>query len=195
MRKKRCNAGRVKSPGEKQMEETGKEAAGKRPAWFRFRNRWGDFVRRVKALQGDPHYIAMGLAIGVFVAITPTIPFHTVLAILLAFVLRGSKPAAIIGVWVCNPVTVLPFYIGCYEVGILLLNHPASNLTTVLSLFHTLEGPLSFSDKCVALLQFLKQEMKVFYAMIAGGVVLGLPAGIISYFITRKIVTRLRHRS
>lgn len=177
------------------MKEAGKEGAQRRPGWFRFRNRWDRFVHRVKALQGNPHYVAMGMAIGVFVAITPTIPFHTALAILFAFVLRGSKPAAIIGVWVCNPLTVLPFYIGCYEVGTLLLNHPTSDLELVLSLFHTLEGPLPFSGKCAALLEFLKQEMKVFYAMMAGGMVLGLPAGIFSYFVTRKIVTRLRHRS
>ena len=40
--------------------------------------------------------MAMGTAVGVFVAFTPTIPFHTILTIALAFVFRGSKPAALI---------------------------------------------------------------------------------------------------
>jgi len=57
-----------------------------------------ELVTQLKELQGDPHYIAMGMAIGAFIAITPTIPFHMVIAVALAFVFRCSKVAALIGV-------------------------------------------------------------------------------------------------
>ena len=56
-------------------------------------------LERIRQMNGDPHYVALGMAIGVFVAVTPTIPFHTVLAIGLSILLRGSKAAAILGVW------------------------------------------------------------------------------------------------
>jgi len=55
-----------------------------------------NFVERAKTLQGDPHYIAMGMAIGVFVSITPTVPFHTIIAIALAFILKGGLILGII---------------------------------------------------------------------------------------------------
>ena len=75
------------------------------------------FIANAKTLQGDPHYVAVGMAIGVFIGITPTIPLHTVIAVALAFVLRGSKPAAIIGVWFANPITIPLFYWASYEIG------------------------------------------------------------------------------
>jgi uncharacterized protein (DUF2062 family) len=34
------------------------------------------FYLRIKSLQGDPRYVAVGMAVGVFVAFTPTIPFQ-----------------------------------------------------------------------------------------------------------------------
>ena len=81
-----------------------------------------EFVKTFKTLQGDPHYIAVGMSIGVFVSITPTIPFHTAIAVALAFIFNGSKPAAVIGVWFCNPITVPFFYIGSYKIGMVIFN-------------------------------------------------------------------------
>jgi uncharacterized protein (DUF2062 family) len=63
------------------------------------------YINKIRELRGDPHYVSLGMAIGVFVAITPTIPFHTILAIALAVFLKGGKPAAILGVWVSNSIT------------------------------------------------------------------------------------------
>jgi hypothetical protein len=136
-----------------------------------------EFVDRVKNLKGDPHYVAMGMAIGVFIGITPTMPFHTVLAVALAFILRGSKVAAALGVWFCNPVTAPVFYWGSYKVGMYLLGNPAP-----------------FDVKYESVLELLNLGMDVTIAMIAGGVILGILPGIASYFITRKIITTVRLR-
>jgi uncharacterized protein (DUF2062 family) len=136
-----------------------------------------EFVQRIKNLEGDPHYVAMGLAIGVFIGITPTIPFHTVLAVGLAFILRGSKAAAALGVWFSNPITAPIFYWGSYKVGLYLLGNPAP-----------------FDVKYESILELLHLGMDVTFAMIAGGVILGVLPGIASYFITRKIITTIRLR-
>jgi uncharacterized protein (DUF2062 family) len=136
-----------------------------------------EFVQRVKNLEGNPHYVAMGLAIGVFIGITPTIPFHTVLAVALAFILRGSKAAAALGVWFSNPITAPIFYWGSYKVGLYLLGNPAP-----------------FDVKYESILELLHLGMDVTFAMIAGGVILGVLPGIASYFITRKIITTIRLR-
>lgn len=133
------------------------------------------FFVRIKKLQGDPRYIAMGMAIGVFVSVTPTIPFHTVIAILLAFILRGSKPAAAIGVWFANPVTIPFFYIGSLKIGALILNRPI---------------PLDVKFESITALMDLGLDVTA--AMLLGGAVLGILPAIIAYFLTHRLMTRVR---
>ncbi|MCX5874811.1 MAG: DUF2062 domain-containing protein, partial [Deltaproteobacteria bacterium] len=59
-------------------------------------------------LQGDPHSLALGVAIGLFVGITPTIPLHSALIIILAWPLRGNILAALIAATaISNPLTWL----------------------------------------------------------------------------------------
>ena len=136
-----------------------------------------EFAQRIKNLKGDPHYVAMGLAIGVFISLTPTIPFHTVLAVSFAIILRGSKAAAVLGVWFSNPITAPIFYWGSYKVGLYLLGNPAP-----------------FNVKYESILELFHLGMDVTIAMITGGVILGVLPGIASYFITRKIITTIRLR-
>lgn len=148
-----------------------------------FKLNYREFVERFKTLQGDPHYIAMGMAVGVFVSITPTIPFHTVIAIALAFVLRGSKPAAAIGVWLCNPVTLPLFYLASYKTGMFLL-------TGILFIEETLPENIDFQH----INELMKMGMDVSIAMVVGGVILGIIPGFAAYFVTRKAVKIIRSR-
>jgi len=135
------------------------------------------FIEHAKKLQGDPHYVAMGMAIGVFISITPTIPLHTVIAVALAFVLKGSKPAAIIGVWFANPVTIPLFYWGSYKAGMFLLGQS-----------------IPFDVKYESIGKLMELGLDVTIAMIAGGAILGILPGIAAYFITRKIFAKIRSR-
>ncbi|MCK4619057.1 MAG: DUF2062 domain-containing protein [Deltaproteobacteria bacterium] len=135
------------------------------------------FITRFKQLNGDPHYVALGMAIGVFISVTPTIPFHTVIALALAFILRGSKAAAAIGVWFSNPITIPLFYKGSYDLGVSILGNSAP-----------------FSTEYESILELLKLGADVTIAMITGGVVLGILPGIAAYFITRRIFIKLRLR-
>ena len=136
-----------------------------------------EFTERVKKLHGDPHYVAMGMAIGVFIGITPTMPFHTVIAVALAFIFRGSKAAAALGVWFCNPLTAPLFYWGSYKAGMFILGDPGS-----------------FDVKFESISELLKLGADVTMAMIAGGVILGILPGIAAYFLTRKIFIAIRSR-
>ena len=136
-----------------------------------------EFIKLIKKLRGDPHYVAMGMAIGIFVSITPTIPFHTVIAITLAFALKGSKPAAAIGVWFCNPVTAPFFYLGSYKIGMLILGKS-----------------VPFDEKYISIPELLKLGLDVTAALITGGALLGILPAICSYFIARKIFIDIRSR-
>lgn len=134
-------------------------------------------IIRFKKINGDPHYVALGMAIGVFISITPTIPFHTIIALFLAFILRGSKAAAAIGVWFSNPLTIPLFYKGSYDLGMSVLGNSAP-----------------FSTKYESIIELLKLGANVTIAMVTGGIILGILPGIAAYFITRKIFIKLRLR-
>ena len=134
-----------------------------------------DFVVQARHLQGDAHYIATGMAIGVFIGVTPTIPLHTILAVALAFVFRCSKPAAIIGVWVGNPITIPFFYIGSYHLGTFLFN---------------ISTP--FNPDHISIHQLMQLGLEITVAMNIGGVLLGIPFGVAAYFITLKAFKSIR---
>jgi uncharacterized protein (DUF2062 family) len=158
------------------MENSGNSETSNRPGW---KQRLNALIIKFKSIQGDPHYVAMGMAVGVFVAATPTIPFHTTIALAMAFALKASKPAAVIGVWFSNPITIPPFYYGSYKLGMLMLGRSDGLDSTVLSLQ-----------------ELFKQGADITIAMIIGGAVLGIVPAIASYFVTRHFFRKLRaHRA
>jgi len=162
---------------EKEMKKTIQDSTVKKSEYFFKKFNVREFTERVKKLHGDPHYVAMGMAIGVFISITPTIPFHTIIAVALAFIFRGSKAAAALGVWFCNPLTAPLFYWGSYKAGMLFLGN---------------QGPLNV--KFESILELIKLGADVTMAMIMGGVILGILPGIAAYFLTRKIFLTIRSR-
>lgn len=152
------------------------------------------FVERIRKLQGDPHYVAFGMGIGVFVAITPTIPFHSILAVVLAILLRASKPAALLGVWVSNPFTVVFFYLACYKTGHFFFQDADQALDSIQQLIVHLESNIEFSQKILFLVDFVKTKIKTFMIMNVGGVILGIPSGLIAYAVTKKFIQKLRRK-
>jgi uncharacterized protein (DUF2062 family) len=138
------------------------------------RYHWLKFLR----LQEDPRKLAGGMALGVFVGVTPTIPFHTVLALSLAALLRVSPVTAFIGIQFGNPVTMGPIYIAAYKIGQFLLYRG-----------QPLVFPETFSFK--AWLNVLWQGG---LALQVGGVILAVPPAIVAYFLTLWIVQRYRRR-
>ncbi len=140
----------------------------------RFLLRIQQWKNRVKNFQGDPHFVAMGMAIGVFVAATPSMPFQTAIAVALAFILRSSKAAAAIAVWLSNPITFPVFYLASYKVGALLF------------------GISAVYDPGGEPVDILKLGAEVTIAAVTGGIIIGLCLAVATYFITRKIYTKIR---
>ena len=83
-----------------------------------FQRRLRQFViHNVLHADDPPHRLALGIAIGVFVAFTPTIGFQMVLAVFLAWLLGANKIIGAALVWISNPATIVPIYYPCYVVG------------------------------------------------------------------------------
>jgi uncharacterized protein (DUF2062 family) len=68
-------------------------------SWRRFRER----VTAVFHLDEEPSRLAMGMAVGVFIGVTPLYGLHTLLALAVAFVFRLNKAATITGTWLNLP--------------------------------------------------------------------------------------------
>jgi len=140
------------------------------PRWW-----WHEFFRQLKELRGKPHEIALGMAIGVFIGITPTLPLHTILAVSLALLARGSKLAAALGVWVSNPLSIPIFYYGSYRIGRLVLGLPGLSLP---------------DDR--SLLVMARMGGEILGAMLLGGVILGIIPAIVAYVLTLKLASSQR---
>ena len=158
----------------RQAQNQGKTNA---TVFIKLRDRFAQWITRVKELHGDPHYVAIGMAIGVFVSITPTIPFHTIIAVCLAIIFRGSKTAAAIGVWFSNPLTIPILYLASFKTGVLLFG-VSKDIAT----------------RAESLSELLKLGLDVTITSVSGGILLGILPGIATYFITRKIMHKLRSR-
>jgi uncharacterized protein (DUF2062 family) len=131
---------------------------------------------KFKRLQGDPRKLAWGMALGVFIGVTPTVPFHTVGALALAALLRISPVTAYLGIWIMNPITMAPLYLAAYKVGQILLFRGEP-----LTLPATFDLP--------SLLQLLWRGG---LALQVGGLILAIPPAIVSYFLTLWAVQRYR---
>jgi len=133
---------------------------------------------QLRRLPGDSRKIAAGMALGVFIGVTPTIPFHMISALALAQLFRISRLAAVMGCWISNPLTIPPLYYFSFRIGKWLL-YP--------------DHPLSLPDT-FDLRELLRLGWEVNLALQLGGVILAAPFGIAAYFLTLRAVRRFRRR-
>jgi uncharacterized protein (DUF2062 family) len=88
-------------------------------SWYRgHRRQLRQFVYH-NLLHADdpPHRLALGMAIGMFVAFTPTVGVQMVFAGFLSWLLRANKVVSVAVVWISNPGTMVPIYWYCYRIG------------------------------------------------------------------------------
>jgi len=142
-------------------------------------------------LQGDPHSLALGVAIGLFVGITPTIPLHSALIIILAWPLRGNILAALIAATaISNPLTWLPQYYFSWKIGNWLLPGHLS-WTRIQSLLCLFTSGIGFKQ-CLAPLKQLGLE--AVGVMLVGGVLLAIPITCAGYILSFKFFSALRKK-
>lgn len=65
----------------------------------------------------SPHRLALGFAVGIWVAFTPTYGIQLVLIPFMAWCLGGNKTIGLIPVWITNPLTIVPIYYYSYIIG------------------------------------------------------------------------------
>ena len=140
-----------------------------------------DFYRRFLSLQGNPAEIAMGMAIGVFVGVTPTIPFHTALIVLIGITFRQNISAGYLVSWlVSNPVTIPILYLSQYRLGRFLLGMG--------------ENGFIFNDYSLRVLATAAGR-EIVVPLLVGGICMAPFFAVPAYFISRYFVEKIRKRT
>ncbi len=146
---------------------------------------------KFKRLQGTPHALAGGTAIGVFIGLTPTMPFHTVLIVFLSLSTRTSTLAGIIISWiVCNPLTYFPIYYLSARIGNYLTPYEL-NLKIVKSSVEQAMSGDGLLDSISTLAQSGYQSLIV---MGVGGVCLALPFAVVSYYLALMFFIQIQKK-
>lgn len=148
------------------------------------------YVLKFRRLRGTPHSLALGTAIGVFIGISPTVPLHTVAIIAVTLMVRASTIAALLAAAViCNPLTMPIQYYLCWLVGDLVLPGRLSwdRIRAVLETFK--HSGFMDSIEAVSLLGW-----DAILVLLTGGLVLGVPLTIASYFLSRRFFIAIRQK-
>lgn len=151
-------------------------------------NQAKQIVFRILHADDGPHRIAWGVAVGMFVAWTPTIGAQMVIAAALAWLLRGNVAAAAAVVWVTNPYTMVPVYWFNYVIGTMLVGGPPLNLAWFEDLIHN-DSHRAWLDYMAFAYQKLAE---VFWPMWVGSVAAAIPIAAASYAATYYAIRRHR---
>ncbi|PLW99527.1 MAG: hypothetical protein C0591_02605 [Marinilabiliales bacterium] len=128
-------------------------------------------------IPAHPHQVAMGYALGIFLAASPLIGLKVFIAIGLTLLFKWSKVASLIGVFHINILTGPPFYGLSFLVGKSVLGSDVS---------FDLSGPLSLNT----MIEILTTNSLVFIILLAGGIVIGLPLAAAAYYFSKSLIRR-----
>jgi hypothetical protein len=146
-------------------------------------------VRRLLAIDDPPERTALAFSIGVFIAFSPFLGLHTIMATILAFAFRFNKIAIYTGTFINNPfLTLVPIILASYAVGALVMGRP---LTLPSESMELLKHPHLFTGEWWGKLFLTSGNVLLPFAI--GGMVLSVVCSIIAYPLTLRFL-RARKR-
>jgi uncharacterized protein (DUF2062 family) len=146
--------------------------------------------RRLLALDDPPERTALAFSIGIFIAFSPLLGLHTILATLVAFLFRFNKIAVYAGTFVNNPfVTLVPIIISSYAIGAFLLGQPLRIPEQGLALLK--EPHLLTADYYSNLFH---ESWYIVWPFCIGGTLLSVVCSVIAYPVTSSLL-RARQRT
>jgi uncharacterized protein (DUF2062 family) len=132
-------------------------------------------------MRGDPKQISFGLALGIFMGVSPLFGFQLILAVLIAAFLRWNKVAAAMGTLISNPFTSPFIYTFAYYVG--------SKVTGA-----TGRGLLVIPRDLATAGRMMEEAPGLLLALTLGTVLIGLPLAVVGYFISYVALMRYREK-
>jgi uncharacterized protein (DUF2062 family) len=169
------------------------------------RGGWGRAARyvshRLNRLPDPPHRIARGIFAGVFTTFTPFYGLHFVIAALIAWIMRGNILAAMLSTFFGNPLTYVPIGVVALKTGYWLLGMtPEQEHGTLLQKFVLAGDDLwqnfvaLFSDSRTDWSRLSIFYHEVFYPYLIGGLLPGIAAGMVCYYLSLPLITAYQNR-
>ena len=140
-------------------------------------------MRSLVSLNDTPERIAMGFAVGVFLAFTPLLGLHTLLGLLAAFAFGLNRVAVLVGVFVNNPWTLVPIYGLATFVGGLLVGFPPASAIPDLEWHSVFQGRF-WSD--------MAREWRLLKPLLLGSSILAFPAAFLSYILVLRLIQKAK---
>ncbi len=157
------------------------------------RGRLARSIDWVIGLRASPEEIGRGVAIGVFVALTPTLGFQIAIAACLATLLNANRTVAIAGVWITNPITVPPIFAVTYAVGVRFWNGPSvGNVGSLLGGLSQRASQQEIWNWPERLKALILVGRNVLAPLTIGGAICGLAAATICYVVVVRVVRQRR---
>lgn len=149
------------------------------------------FYLKLKRLRGNPKTLAGGTAIGVLIGLTPTLPLHTPLILLLTLMTRTSTAAAILVSWViCNPLTFYPIYYSAAKIGNLLTPYQLDYKKIAQFTDHIKNG-LGIKQLSI---HFFELGYEALVVLLVGGFAIAIPFGLFSYYLAHSFFVNHQKR-
>lgn len=145
--------------------------------------------RRLLALDDPPERTALAFSIGVFIAFSPFLGFHTLLATAIAFLFKFNKVAIYSGTFINNPfLTLVPITVASYAIGAFVLGLPLQIPAQGLAL---LKDPHPLTADYYRLL--FRESWQIVWPFAIGATVLSFVCSLIAYPVTSKLL-KTHHR-
>lgn len=160
------------------------------------RRSWARSIRymalRLKRLPASPHRIAVGFAAGVFAVFTPFLGFQLLIGVTLAWALRGSTFASLVGSFAGNPLTYPAIWFSTYNVGTTLVDGPATlRLVDLQNRAEAVSAAVNHAS-LNAIMIALQNLWTLVKPMAAGSLPIGGVAAILAYMGVRRLVRSAR---
>jgi uncharacterized protein len=147
--------------------------------------------RRLLTLDDPPERTALAFSIGVFIAFSPFLGLHTILATLIAFVFRFNKIAVYSGTFINNPfLTLVPIIVASYAIGAFILGRPLRIPDAGVELLkhpHLLTG--SYYR------EIFQNSWEIVWPFAIGGMVLSVVCSLIAYPVTSSLLRTHRRKA
>jgi uncharacterized protein (DUF2062 family) len=145
--------------------------------------------RRLLAIDDPPERTALAFSIGIFIAFSPFLGLHTIMATLIAFAFRFNKIAIYSGTFINNPIlTLVPIIIISYAVGAFILGRP---LTIPDEGVELLKNPQLFSRDYYRRL-FVQSWNHIVWPFAIGGMILSVVCSVLAYPLTLRALRAYR---
>lgn len=149
--------------------------------------------RRILQLKGSSQSIALGTAIGLFVAMTPTVGLQMIIIAMISLVIPANRLAGFIMVYISNPLTVVPIYWFDYWLGLKCLGRKGLSRNDFEMLWAEAQNKAAEAGWYEGSLELMRSfGDDVLGPMFLGGTVVGLILGLPAYPLTLRFVNRYR---